>query len=180
MKRGSVLAVLLAFLVMGRAQAQGEFNFFIGGDGPGKAPGVVDFDNGFLWGFRLGGALLDFFGSEMSYTRLQSLDASGFYNGSANVFSGNAHLQVPKSNVSPFATFGKGVSTGSTSGPVEIGTSFAWNAGGGIKFRELAGPLGLRFDVRYHQAVNGLSLSTTQEEANFSLTEFSGGLMFSI
>jgi hypothetical protein len=180
MKKRVVLIGILAFLAVGQVQAQGEFNFFIGGYGPGKSLGAVDFNNGFLWGFRLGGAFLDFFGTEMSYTRLQSLDANtGFDSGSANVFDGNAYLQLPASNISPFATFGVGVTSGSTSGPVEINTSFTWNVGGGVKVRKVAGPLGLRFDVRYHQAINGLKLTTTEQEANFSFTEFSGGLMFS-
>jgi hypothetical protein len=52
-----------------------------------------------------------------------------------------------------------------------VGTKFALNYGGGLKFPRIAGPLGLRFDVRGYSA----GLITDK----LSILEVSGGIMLS-
>ena len=87
----------------------------------------------------------------------------------------NLHVGIPAGRVVPYATAGIGLIT--TFGDSllnfgDIGTKFAFNYGGGIKFRNLAGPLGVRFDVRGYSVPDVFS-----QTLNF--VEGSVGLLFS-
>jgi len=75
----------------------------------------------------------------------------------------------------PYATAGVGSITtfgDSLLNLGDIGTKFDFNYGGGIKFRKLAGPLGVRFDLRGY-SVPGVFNQT------LNFVEGSVGLLFS-
>ncbi len=93
----------------------------------------------------------------------------------AKGFEYNANLifniPVPGKILVPYITAGAGLlhQYGDVDEPV--GTKFAFNYGGGLKFPHVAGPLGLRLDLRGYRA--GI-LSN-----KLNLFEISGGVLFS-
>jgi hypothetical protein len=104
-------------------------------------------------------------------------------NSSGLVYNSNLVLNLPMGRFVPYATVGLGlVHSGriflyepGIGGPAvmqDFGTRFAVNYGGGVKFERLAGPMGVRFDVR------GYSLPDTFQET-LNMFEASGGLTFS-
>ncbi len=87
----------------------------------------------------------------------------------------NLVLTVPTGRVAPYATVGAGlITTFGTSlfSLSDFGTKFTVNYGGGVKLRKLAGPMGLRFDVR------GYSVPAVFDQT-LTFVEGSVGLMFS-
>jgi len=98
----------------------------------------------------------------------------------ALIYSSNLVLNAPVGHISPYATVGVGLVTSKRvlSDPsqllnsAEFGTNFAINYGGGLKLTRLAGPIGLRFDVR------GYTLHDVFSQ-RLNILEVSGGIMFS-
>lgn len=169
-----ILAGLSASLL-----AQSEFELFVGGYNPGSELTETDFDNGALLGFRYGGSFLHFFGSEFSYTFVKDLeDQRQSFDGNAHLLSGNFLIQLPVGKAVPFATVGLGSIIGKSDNLLRIRKTFAVNVGGGLKIRKLAGPAGLRFDVRYYKVPDGVQFRTGDlRKADFDFAEVSAGLL---
>jgi len=98
----------------------------------------------------------------------------------ALIYSSNLVLNAPLGHLYPYATVGVGLlaSKRVLSQPSqlltseEFGTNFAINYGGGLKLVRLAGPVGLRFDVRGYTLPDAL-------DQRLNILEVSGGIMFS-
>lgn len=87
------------------------------------------------------------FGFEQTFAYSPNFLESG--NHSFNAQS-NLIVGVPVGHIRPYATAGIGLITNSQSlfAFNDLGTRFTVNYGGGVKIRNIAGPLGVRFDVR--------------------------------
>jgi hypothetical protein len=94
-------------------------------------------------------------------------EAKGF------VYNSNLLVNIPLKRFSavPYLTAGVGLIHQYGDSDMPIGTRFALNYGGGLKFPHMAGPLGLRFDVRGYRA------GVISNQLN--MVEFSGGLLLS-
>jgi opacity protein-like surface antigen len=88
----------------------------------------------------------------------------------AVILNSNILLSIPTPVVKPYVTAGLGAVVVSGSGPSDIGTKLAINYGGGVKLK-LAGPLGLRGDVR------GYTLTRVQGQ-RLNMIEASLGVFF--
>ena len=101
-------------------------------------------------------------------------------NSRALIYSSNLVLNAPIRHFVPYATVGVGLiaskrillAPSQLLNPQEFGTTFAVNYGGGLKLTKLAGPVGLRFDVR------GYTLPDVFSQ-RMNILEVSGGIMFS-
>jgi hypothetical protein len=155
-----------------------DLTFYVGG----VKPGSIDFQNAKrpldsspIFGFRLGTNFVPSFGMEHTlafssdYLFPQGItsvrDAKGF------VYNANLIFSAATRKVVPYITVGAGVLHQYGSSDLPVGTKFAFNYGGGLKFPRLAGRLGLRFDVRGYSA--GIISN------NLNLLEMSGGIMIS-
>jgi len=179
MKRIIPLLILLWAAMAGSAYAQSEFQLFVGGYNPGSQLSGTNFDNGALLGFRLGHSIARLFGTEFSYTYVKNLQDKGKnFDGRAHLLNGNFQVQLPVGRAVPFATVGMGNIIGETQSILRLKSSFAWNAGGGLKLRRLAGPVGARFDVRYYKVPDGVEiLGINTRKVDFDFAEVSGGLL---
>ena len=176
--RHSILLVSVV-LFIGVAQLNAaDLTFFVGGVKPGSITFQnvkTSLDSSPIYGLRFSTNFVPFFGMEHTlafssdYLFPRSIaaikDAKGF------VYNSNLIVNLPIGIAVPYVTAGAGIlhQYGDTNLP--IGTKFAFNYGGGLKFPHLAGPLGLRFDVRgYRAGVFSNSLN---------LLEVSGGVLLS-
>lgn len=177
--RPLILVVVLVCL-SAPAMAQQEFQLFLGAYDPGSEITGTNFDNGALLGFRYGGSFLKFFGTEFSYTFIKDLeDKQRAFDGNAHVLDTNFLVQIPVSKIVPFATVGIGSIIGKTDSILRLRRTFAWNVGGGLKVRKIAGPVGFRVDVRYYNVPDGVEfLITNPRKIDFTFAEVSGGLLF--
>lgn len=175
MKRSLRSVVLYLFLVgtCAHASLAADITLFTGVQNPGKLT-----VNNVVRDTKLGGV----FGARFSAGRVigfeQTLGFSpNFLESGRRAFNAqsNLHVGIPAGRVVPYATAGVGLIA--TFGDSfldlgDIGTKFAVNYGGGIKLRNLAGPLGVRFDVRGY-SVPGVFSQT------LNFVEGSVGLLFS-
>lgn len=176
MKRSSLQAVVLCLFLWGicsRESPAADITLFTGVQNPGKLTinnVVRDTKLGGVFGARFsGGQVIGFeqtlaFSPNFLESRRRAFDTQS-----------NLHIGVPAGRVVPYATAGVGLITtfgDSLLSFSDIGTKFAFNYGGGIKFRKLAGPLGVRVDVRGY-SVPGVFSQT------LNFVEGSVGLLFS-
>ncbi len=171
-----LLAAAFLFVVPSKAA---DFTFYVGGVKPGSI--TVDnvktsLDSSPIFGFRLGTSFVPFFG--MEHTLAFSSDylfprgieaikeARGF------VYNSNLIFSFPMGIAVPYITAGAGLIHQYGDGNMPVGTKFAINYGGGLKFPHLAGPLGLRFDMR------GYTAGILGDKLN--MFEISGGVMLSM
>lgn len=176
MKGSSLNRVVLFFVLVGmRAQGSraADITLYTGVQNPGKLTInnlVTDTKLGGVFGARFGGGRVIGFEQTLAFS-------PNFLESGRRAFTTQSNLQVgiPAGRVVPYATAGVGLIT--TFGDSllrlgDIGTKFAFNYGGGIKFRKLAGPLGVRVDVRGY-SVPGVFSQT------LNFVEGSVGLLFS-
>lgn len=172
------LAAILSVVCAHAAAA--DLTGFVGGIKPGKLSlqGVsTPLDSSPVYGFRLGLSFLPFLGHEHTlafssdYLFPSSLkditESRGF------VYSSNLVLHAKVGRAVPYLTAGLGLIHQYGSENLPVGTRFALNYGGGIKFPRIAGPFGLRFDARGYTAT-GLS------SGSLNMVEVSGGILISI
>lgn len=170
--------VLLLTVCLGQAWA-GDLTLFAGGVKAGKltvANVRTSLDSSPVYGVRLSTNFVPLFGMEHTlafssdflfpHDLPQVQDAKGF------VYSGNLILNMPATKVVPYLTAGVGLIRQYGSPDLPVGNKLAFNYGGGLKFRELAGPIGLRVDVRGYTATGVFSRT-------LNLLEVSGGLLIS-
>ena len=86
------------------------------------------------------------------------------------IYNSNILIQAPSPLVKPYVTAGAGTFFVRGSGATDIGTKFALNYGGGLKFFP-AGPIGARIDVR------GYAVPSVQSQT-LNVIEVSLGVAF--
>lgn len=172
-----ILAFIAAFLFALPVKA-GDLTFFVGGDIPGtieyKGSEIIP-DNSPVYGFRLGINFVPFFG--MEHTLAFSSDylfpggAQDVGNAKGVIYNSNLIFNIPVGKAVPYFTVGAGLIHQYGDGDMPVGTAFAFNYGGGLKFPRLFGPFGMRFDMRGYRA-GGIS-------NKLNMLEISAGAMIS-
>jgi hypothetical protein len=181
MKSRLLLLVCLTFGVMHFCAAYSraaDLTFYVGGVNPGSINYndlETPLDSSPMFGFRAAHYFVSNFGFEHTfafssdYLFPRSLsditEANGF------VYNSNLIVNIPVGIAVPYVTAGAGLVHQYGDENLPVGTKFAFNYGGGLKFPHLAGPLGLRFDLRGYRA--GFS-----DKVN--MFEFSGGVLISL
>ncbi len=181
MKIGNATWIALVFVtafVFALPLQAGDLTFFVGGVNPGSVTYKdvkTSLDGSPIFGARLGTNFVPFFGMEHTlgfssdYLFPRNVedvkDAKGF------VYNSNLIFSVPVGRIVPYFTVGAGLIHQYGDSDLPVGTEFAFNYGGGLKFPRLMGPLGLRFDIRGYRA------GAISDKMN--LLEVSGGVLFS-
>jgi hypothetical protein len=151
MKKSSLQAVVLCLFLAGMCSQEisaADITLFGGVQNPGKLTidnVVRDPKLGGVFGARFSGGQVIGFEQTLAYSPKFLVSGQRAFNAQSNL-----HVGIPAGRFVPYATAGIGFITtfGDELNFGDIGTKFTVNYGGGIKFRNLAGPLGLRFDVR--------------------------------
>jgi len=174
------LALVITSLFAAPSSAS-DFTFYVGG----VKPGSINYQNvktaldgSPIFGFRLSTNFVPYFGMEHTlafssdYLFPQNVpaihEAKGFVYNSNLIFN----LPLPVKTAVPYLTAGAGLIHQYGDVNMPVGTKFAFNYGGGLKFPHLVGPLGLRFDVRGYRA--GVFSN------KLNLLEISGGVLLSM
>ena len=167
---------LVAFFAMPASAS--DFTFFVGGVKPGSINYhnvKTSLDGSPVYGFRLGTNFVPFLGMEhtvaFSSDYLFPHNVSAIKEAKGFVYSGNLIVNVPAGSVVPYFTAGIGLIHQYGDQDLPVGNKFAFNYGGGLKFPRLAGPVGLRFDMRGYRAGNVSN--------KLNMLEVSGGVMLS-
>jgi hypothetical protein len=167
-------------LFLGAAQLQAaDLTFYAGGVKPGSISYQdvkTSLDSSPIWGIRFSTNFVPLFGMEHTFAFSSDYlfpssvaaikEARGF------VYNSNLIINIPVGIAVPYLTAGAGLLHQYGDANLPIGTKFAFNYGGGLKFPHLAGPLGLRFDLRGYRAG---ALSN-----KLNLLEVSGGILLSL
>ncbi len=170
------IGLLVCFAV--RSQAA-DLTAYVGGVKPGSL--TIDnvktsLDSSPIFGFRFSYNFVPMFGMEhtvaFSSDYLFPHNISSITEAKGFVYNANLIISVPAGSIVPYVTAGLGLIHQYGSPDLPVGTRFAVNYGGGLKFPRLLGPLGLRFDVRGYTAT-GLS------SGNLSMLEVTGGALIS-
>jgi hypothetical protein len=157
--RYSILSVLVVLLA-GVAQCQAaDLTFYVGGVKPGSITYQnveTSLDSSPVFGVRVGSNFVPLFGMEHTfafssdYLFPRNIDAikeaKGF------VYNSNLIFNLPVGMAVPYLTAGAGLLHQYGDREMPVGTKFAFNYGGGVKFPHLAGPVGFRFDLRGYRA----------------------------
>lgn len=179
-RKASLIAAMLAaisFIAIPLPAA--DLTLYIGG----LNPGPIDYydtstalDNSSIFGFRFSTNFVPSFGMEHTlafssdFLFPSSLEAITDANGI--IYNSNLIFNVPVGKVVPYVTAGAGLISQFGDDNLPVGTSFAFNYGGGLKFPRVVGPLGLRFDMRGYRAG---SISNP-----LNMFEVSGGVLISL
>jgi opacity protein-like surface antigen len=174
------LFIVLVFLAVASAYANAtDFTVFVGGAKPGKVnkSGILtSLDSSPVFGVRLSTNFVPSFGMEhtlaFSSDYLFPHNTPGVTNTKGFVYSANLIVSIPLKIMTPYATAGVGLIKQYGSGNPPVGTKFAFNYGGGLKFPKVIGPMGLRFDARGYTATGVFS-------SKLNILEVSGGILFS-
>jgi hypothetical protein len=175
MKKTAILLALLASLFYGRYALAADVTIYTGYQNPGNLSfGNLDQNpqSGGIVGARFGGGGILGFEQTLGYSWKFLVSGQRAFNSQSNVV-----VAVPAGRVVPYGTAGIGFITtfGDLQGIediADIGTKFTINYGGGVKFKNLAGPLGFRIDVRGYSVPDVFS-----QTLNF--VEASVGVLFS-
>jgi len=176
--RNSILLVLVV-LFIGAAQLQAaDLTLFVGGVKPGTISYQnvkTSLDSSPVYGVRFSTNFVPLFGMEHTFAfssdyLFPSNPAAAVKEARGFVYNSNLIINLPVRKAVPYLTAGAGIVHQYGNANLPVGTKFAFNYGGGLKFPHLAGPLGLRFDVR------GYSAGITNK---VNLLEVSGGLLLS-
>jgi len=169
----STLLLIALSVFAGTAQAD-DFSFFVGAALPGTAKhdgAEIPLNNSVMYGLRYGFDLMPILGLEhtiaLSHNFLASdavncpLPGAGGTSGchpmweESKGFLYNSNLtfgyQLDQRTI-PFLTAGVGLIHQYGDRNLPVGTRFAFNYGGGVKFPNLAGPVGARIDLRGYRA----------------------------
>lgn len=147
-------------IVLSAAHLQAaDLTFFVGGVKPGSITRnnvETSLDSSPVWGLRLGTSFVPFFGMEhtlaFSSDYLFPRGISSIREARGFVYSSNLMFNLPVGNVVPYVTAGAGLLHQYGDADLPVGTKFAFNYGGGLKFPRLIGPLGVRVDLRGYRA----------------------------
>lgn len=183
MRARHLLQGMLAFVMISffAALAQAaDFSFFLGGVVPGSVEyksNKTSLDSSPVFGFRVGTGLVPHFGLEhtlaFSSDYLFPRNVAAIKEAKGFVYHTNLVLNLRVGQtIAPYLTAGAGLIHQYGGSNMPVGTKFSFNYGGGVKFPRLAGPLGLRFDMR------GYSAGIFTKKLN--MFEISGGVMLSM
>ncbi len=160
MKKFLVGCVLFTGLLCcaSQAKAAGQFSLFAGYLNPGdltvnNVQESLKFRGTSLFGARAEFDFLKFLGFEQNIAFSPKLLSSDLFPMQASdirglLYSSNLVVNIPISHFVPYVTGGVGLIKPWNAGINPFDATFAGNYGGGIKLNRLAGPVGLRFDVR--------------------------------
>ena len=181
MKRIGLVLSLMCFAICSTALAQTELEAFLGVYDPGVELSQAAFNRGAAAGFRVGQSFLGFLGTEFGYTAATGLeDRLGTFDENIHLLNANFLVQLPAAGFVPFGTIGFGGIVGQRDTSFRIRSAWTWNVGGGLKVRNIMGPLGARFDIRYYNVPDGVEVLTLPPDLNrenFDLMEVSAGLL---
>jgi hypothetical protein len=173
--------IALVFLVLVSASQApcADITGFVGGVKPGKVNvqgAIAAFDSSPVYGFRLGLNFLPFLSHEhtlgFSSGFLVPTAVSAFTDAKGFVYNSNLVLHAKAGSIVPFVTAGLGLIHQYGAPSLHLGTKFAVNYGGGLKFPRIIGPLGVRFDVRGYTA-------TGFSGGKLNMLEVTGGILLS-
>ncbi|MCI0626989.1 MAG: hypothetical protein L0387_35970 [Acidobacteria bacterium] len=176
MKRSSLLAIVVPLLSAALWSPHGfaaDITLFTGVQNPGKLTinnVVRDTKLGGVFGARFSGGQAIGFEQTFGFSPKFLESDQRAFNTQSNLLVG-----IPAGRVVPYATAGVGLITtfgDSILNFSDFGTKFTVNYGGGIKFRNLGGPVGFRVDVRGY-SVPGVFSQT------LNFVEGTIGLLFS-
>jgi hypothetical protein len=147
---------------------------------PGKPTSIqgiqLALDKSPIFGVRLATNFAPMFGMEhtlaFSSDYLLPHNAAAILNAKGFVYNSNLIINVPAGRAVPYVTAGQGLVRQYGSPNLTVGTKFAFNYGGGLKFPRLFGPLGLRFDARGYTATGVFS-------QHLNIFEVTGGVLIS-
>jgi hypothetical protein len=168
------------FLIVASAPAA-DLSVYVGGIFPGSAEyqgEKIELENGPVYGFRFSSNFVPSFGMEhtlaFSSDFLFPKNISAISKAKGVIYNSNLILEIPIRirKAVPYITAGAGFIHQYGDESMPVGTNFAFNYGGGLKFPHLAGPFGLRFDMRGYRA-GGFS-------NKLNIFEVTGGVLFSI
>jgi len=171
----------LVFFAVASAYANAaDITAFVGGVKPGKLNEsglLTSLDSSPVFGARIGMNFVPAFGMEHTFAfssdYLFPQNTPGVTSTKGFVYSADLIFNIPiKKVVTPYVTAGVGLIHQYGSGTVPVGTKFAVNYGGGLKFPKVLGPLGLRFDARGYTATGVFS-------SKLNILEVSGGIFVS-
>ena len=154
--------------IFGGFQHQGHLTF--GNAAAGAGTFIFNPRNFGVYGGRLGLGLggIPFLGQEHSLAIAPNFIDT---NSKAVLYNSNLLIQAPLISIKPYATLGLGFAHSSGNTVSAIGTKFAFNSGGGVKFA-LFGPLGGRIDFRDYRilSVQGQTLNVLEVSAGASFS----------
>ena len=176
-----ILCVLAAGVLFAAPLRAADFTFYVGGVVPGSVEyhnADTSLDSSPIYGFRLATSFVPFFGMEhtlaFSSDYLFPQGVSTIQEARGIVYNSNLILNLPvPGKIVPYITAGVGLLHQYGDRDMPVGTKFAFNYGGGVKFPRLVGPLGLRFDLRGYRTTGIFSSS-------LNMFEFSGGVLLSM
>jgi len=177
--RRFTFAVALLVLFAARSVAA-DLSAFVGGIMPGKPTSLqgvkVALDKSPVFGFRLATNFVPMLGMEhtlgFSSDYLFPSNISTITSAKGFVYNSNLIINVPAGRIVPFVTAGVGLIHQYGSPNLPVGTKFAFNYGGGLKFPKLFGVLGLRLDARGYTATGIFS-------QHLNMFEVTGGVLLS-
>ena len=178
-----VASILVLLFCVSQARAEGQVSFFAGYLNPGdvtvnNVQESLTFRGTGVYGARAGVDFLKVLGFEQNISFSPKLFNSTLFPSQAAdlrglLCSSNLVLNVPVQRFVPFLTIGIGFVKPWGSGLKPFDATLAANYGGGIKLNRLAGPVGLRFDVR------GWRTADIAGQGGIHIFEASGGVTFS-
>jgi hypothetical protein len=185
MNRIIVASFFAVALFVGQAQAKsGQFSLFAGYLNPGDLTynnvqqAVGNLRGTSIYGARIEADFLKVLGIEQNIEFSPRLFNSTLFPDQASnirgfLYSNNLVINIPIKRFVPYVTVGLGFIKPWGESFVNLDTTFAGNYGGGIKLNRLAGPVGLRFDVRGWKTSEIFSSSS-----GANLFEASGAITF--
>ncbi len=175
---GIMLGVVISALFTVHAVAA-DITVFLGGVKPGSltiGSLSTSLDSGPIYGVRLSTSFVPMLGLEhtlaFSSDYLFPTTAAAITEAKGFVYNSNLIFNLPVRHTVPYATVGLGLIHQYGSPNLPVGTKFAFNYGGGLKFPRMFGPIGLRFDARGYTTA---SISTD----HLNIFEVSGGILIS-
>ena len=181
-----LLLIVVLFVLVGAAQAS-DISIFVGAEMPGSIKNgdeKISLDNGPVYGIRFGSNFIRYLGLEhtlaispdfmfpnASFGCIPEIECfKGWEESKGFIYSSNMMLNFPDidSRMVPFLTAGVGLIHQYGDRNLPVGTKLAFNYGGGVKFPNLAGPLGARADFRGYRA-GVISKSVNMFELSFGL-----------
>jgi hypothetical protein len=171
-----LLMIAAAILCAAPLQA-GDFTLFAGKVMPGSINNI-SLDGSPIFGVRAATNFVPLFGMEhtlaFSSDYLYPRNVADIQNAKGFVYNANLilNLPVPAIPVTPYITAGAGLLHQYGDRNLPVGTKFSFNYGGGVKMPHLAGPLGLRLDVRGYS-------SSAIFSSSLNMLEVTGGILIS-
>lgn len=171
----SVAALMVLFAL---PMPAADFTFYVGGVNPGSIEyqgEEVSLEGGPVFGLRLSTDIVPSFGLEHTFAFSSDFlfpkGVEGPTDAKGIIYNSNLIVTIPLDRAKPYLTAGLGVVHQFGSPDLPVGTEPALNYGGGLKFHNVKGPFGLRFDVRGYRV--GFVTNST------NMFEMSGGIIIS-